>query len=98
MLQAIRPTYAVRPKQIQSTYAVRPKQIQYVDGPPPLESGDHFEPVDGIYKSRLLSGLWFDAAAYWRGDLARLIAMVQDGVNSAEHGEFVQRLEVAANG
>ena len=46
----------------------------------------------GWYRSEVFPGLWLDAAAMLTGDLARVIAVVQQGVNSAEHAEFVQRL------
>ncbi len=47
---------------------------------------------DGIYRSETFPGLWLDAAAVMRGDAARVLQVVQQGLASAEHAEFVQRL------
>ena len=49
-------------------------------------------PTDGVYRSALFPGLWLDGAALLTNDLARVLAVLQDGVNSPEHAEFVQRL------
>jgi Uma2 family endonuclease len=46
----------------------------------------------GIFHSEVFPGLWLDAAALLAGDLARVIQLVQQGVQSAEHAEFVKRL------
>ena len=54
----------------------------------PLLPGD-----DGIYRSEVLPGLWLDAAALLRGDLATVVQTVQQGVTSAEHAAFVERLQ-----
>jgi Uma2 family endonuclease len=47
---------------------------------------------DGVFKSRVFPGLWLDAAALLSGDLARVLAVLQNGIASAEHAEFVKRL------
>jgi hypothetical protein len=46
----------------------------------------------GIVKSECFPGLWLDAAALVRGDLARVIQVVQEGIASPEHAAFVARL------
>jgi Uma2 family endonuclease len=58
--------------------------------------GDHFEvvppPADGIYRSAVFPGLWLDAAALLAGDLARVLAVLHQGLASPEHQAFVQQL------
>jgi Uma2 family endonuclease len=46
----------------------------------------------GIYKSEVFSGLWLDAAAMVRGDVAAALQVLGQGLVSREHGEFVARL------
>jgi Uma2 family endonuclease len=54
---------------------------------------DRLAPEDsGVYKSQVLPGLWLDAAALLRGDLATVAQVLQQGLASAEHAEFVTRL------
>jgi Uma2 family endonuclease len=50
---------------------------------------------EGIYRSAVFPGLWLDAPALLRGDLARVLAVVQQGLASPEHAEFVDRLNRA---
>ena len=51
-------------------------------------------PVDaqGLLRSQGFAGLWLDPAALVRGDLATILAIVQNGLTSPEHGAFVNRL------
>ena len=49
-------------------------------------------PEDGIYLSDVFPGLWLDEPALLAGDMARLLATLQQGLNSAEHGSFVEKL------
>jgi Uma2 family endonuclease len=49
-------------------------------------------PADGLFRSTVFPGLWLDPSALLRGDLARVLAVVQDGLKSAEHQEFAARL------
>ncbi|HJT77262.1 MAG TPA: Uma2 family endonuclease [Gemmataceae bacterium] len=59
-------------------------------------TGERFEvvpaPADGIYRSAVFAGLWLDAAALLAGDLARVLAVLNDGLRSPEHAAFVQQL------
>jgi Uma2 family endonuclease len=48
--------------------------------------------ADGLLRSTIFPGLWLDAAALLRGDLAAVLAVVQQGLNSPEHAEFAARL------
>ncbi len=57
---------------------------QYV----PLTPGD-----DGILRSSLFAGLWLDSVALLRGDQARVLTVLNEGLASAEH-----RTQVAAWG
>lgn len=46
-----------------------------------------------ILKSVVFPGLWLDAAAMLKGDLARMFAVLQDGTTSPEHKSFVDALQ-----
>lgn len=52
-------------------------------------------PLDeaGIDKSECFPGLWLDAAAMLRGDLATVLKILGEGVASQEHANFVLQLE-----
>lgn len=58
--------------------------------------GDHYESLppsqDGICRSEIFPGLWLDPAALIAGDMARVLAIVQQGAASPEHATFVRRL------
>ena len=53
--------------------------------PLPLDAG-------GLLRSEVFPGLWLDPAALVRGDLATVLAIVQQGLGSPEHAAFVTRL------
>jgi Uma2 family endonuclease len=46
----------------------------------------------GHYHSEVFPGLWLDPAALIRGDLAQVMAVVQEGLASPEHADFVHLL------
>lgn len=48
--------------------------------------------ADGVLRSEVFPGLWLDAAALLRGDLAGVLAVLQEGIDSAEHQTFVASL------
>ncbi len=48
--------------------------------------------ADGIYRSKVFPGLWLDAAALLRGDLVRVHDVLQQGLASTEHQDFVAKL------
>jgi Uma2 family endonuclease len=56
-------------------------------------------PVDakGLLRSEIFAGLWLDPAALLRGDLATVLAIVQQGLASPEHVAFVTRLHPPAD-
>ena len=47
---------------------------------------------DGLYRSEVFPGLWLDAAALLRGDLAGVLRAVRKGVETPEHAAFVESL------
>ena len=51
--------------------------------------------AQGILKSEVFPGLWLDPAALVGGDMARVLAVLQQGVASPEHAAFVARLAAA---
>ena len=57
---------------------------------------ERYEPLepaaDGTLRSRAFPGLWLDPGALIRGDVNAVFAIVQQGLNSPEHAEFVARL------
>jgi Uma2 family endonuclease len=55
-------------------------------------------PVDaqGLVRSEIFAGLWLDPAALVRGDMATVLAIVQQGLASPEHVAFVTRLHPPA--
>ncbi|MGK7888672.1 MAG: Uma2 family endonuclease [Leptolyngbyaceae cyanobacterium] len=60
-----------------------------VDGEYQLLAADE----DGIIRSRVFPGLWLDVEALLTDQMARMLEVVQAGVESAEHQEFVERLQ-----
>jgi Uma2 family endonuclease len=46
---------------------------------------------DGVFRSEVFPGLWLDAAALLRGDLAGVLRVLQQGVATPEHAAFVAR-------
>jgi Uma2 family endonuclease len=49
----------------------------------------------GYLQSEVFPGLWLDAKALLTGDLVRVREVLQQGLQSTEHGEFVARLKAA---
>jgi hypothetical protein len=52
----------------------------------------------GIYQSEVFPGLWLDAAAMTRFDMAAVLQVLQQGLASPEHAAFVTRLQQRAAG
>ena len=52
--------------------------------------------AQGILRSEVFPGLWLDPAALLRGDLAGVLAVLDQGVQSPEHAAFVERLRKSA--
>jgi hypothetical protein len=48
--------------------------------------------ADGVWRSRVFPGLWLDGKALLAGDMAQVLAKLQEGLNSPEHQAFVAEL------
>ena len=60
-----------------------------------LRDGDYHRlapDAAGAYRSEVLPGLWLDAPALLRGDLAAVLQRLQQGLASPEHADFVTKL------
>jgi Uma2 family endonuclease len=59
--------------------------------------GGRYEPLalsaSGYYQSEVFPGLWLDAAALLRGDLAGVLQVLQQGLASPEHTQFKTHLQ-----
>jgi hypothetical protein len=53
---------------------------------------------DGLYRSRVFSGLWLDPVAFLNRDTRRLRAVIELGCTTPEHAAFVARLAVGREG
>ena len=73
-------------------WRVRDREIDWY-----ANRGGRFERMlpqaDGILRSEVFPGLWLDPVALIRGDVNAVLAVVQHGLNTPEHAEFVARLE-----
>ncbi|MGH7214640.1 MAG: Uma2 family endonuclease [Tepidisphaeraceae bacterium] len=49
-----------------------------------------------VFRSDALLGLWLDAGSLVREDLASALKVIQEGLASPEHAEFVKKLQQAA--
>lgn len=60
-----------------------------------LEEGE-YQPstagADGVLRSQVFAGLWLKQEAVWSGDLAGLLAVLQEGLASEDHQRFVAEL------
>jgi len=54
--------------------------------------------ADGLLKSEQFPGLWLDADALLRFDLAGVLQVLQQGLASPEHAAFVSRLQASSAG
>jgi len=60
-----------------------------------LENGEYISletDINNIIKSRVFPGLWLDVQALRTGEMTKVLAMLQQGLSSEEHAEFVQSL------
>lgn len=46
----------------------------------------------GVHRSETFPGLWLDSAALLASDMQRVLSVLQDGLSSDEHEEFVSRM------
>ncbi|HAJ64658.1 MAG TPA: Uma2 family endonuclease, partial [Cyanobacteria bacterium UBA8543] len=47
---------------------------------------------NGIVQSQVFPGLWLSVPDLLAGNMTRVLTVLQEGLNSAEHADFVQRL------
>ena len=60
-----------------------------------LQDGDYISLMpneQGVIYSVVFPGLWLDVAAMLEGNMQQVLAILQAGINSAEHQAFVQQL------
>ena len=60
-----------------------------------LQTGEYIklEPdSDGIIRSQIFPGLWLDKNALLMGDLGKVLVILQRGLETAEHRDFVHKL------
>jgi hypothetical protein len=64
-----------------------------------VNRGDGFElmlpAANGVLHSAAFPGLWLEPSALVRGDVNAVLALVQQGLGSQEHGAFLATLEQA---
>jgi len=61
-----------------------------------LKQGEYVQlapDADGIIRSQIFSGLWLDRDALLAGHLSQVLAVLQRGLSTPEHQEFVKKLE-----
>lgn len=47
---------------------------------------------EGILRSRVFPGLWLDADAFWAGDMPKVLQVLERGLQSPDHADFVTSL------
>ncbi|WP_448381350.1 Uma2 family endonuclease [Gloeomargarita sp.] len=52
----------------------------------------HMPAADGVLRSQVFPGLWLDPVALVQGDLARVLAVLQQGLHTSAHREWLQQL------
>ena len=53
--------------------------------------------ADGVMRSRAFSGLWLHPGHFWQGDLAQVLAVLQQGIDTDEHQQFATQLAPLAS-
>jgi Uma2 family endonuclease len=72
-------------------WSVYDRQLQWFR----LEAGQYIQlnpDEDGVIRSRVFPGLWLDITALLKDDMAKVLAVLQQGLASSEHSDFVKRL------
>jgi Uma2 family endonuclease len=49
-------------------------------------------PADGVWKSRVFPGLWLEGSALLGGNTPKVLATLQEGLQSSEHAAFAAKL------
>ncbi|MBG1272064.1 Uma2 family endonuclease [Nostoc sp. WHI] len=61
-----------------------------------LEQGEYLELVpdnEGVFRSRVFPGLWLTVTELLAGNMQGVLKVLQAGLQSAEHGDFVNKLD-----
>ncbi len=78
-------------------WRVRDRQVDWL-----VNRDGQFVPLapaaDGVLRSVVFPGLWLDPSALVQGDKRAVKAVLEQGLNSPEHAEFVARLERKRDG
>lgn len=64
-----------------------------------LHEGEYkqLEPDEnGVLKSEIFPGLWLDGGRFWQDDMAGVLAVLQEGLASQAHVDFVAHLQALA--
>lgn len=72
-------------------WRVRDRKLEWnilVDGEYQLLNAD----ADGVFRSEVFPGLWLDSEALLGGNLAKVLATLQQGISSSKHRKFVKEL------
>jgi Uma2 family endonuclease len=77
-------------------WRVRDRQVDWF-----VNREGRFEPLptsaDAILRSTVFPGLWLDPAALVQGENARVKVILEQGLSSPEHADFLSRLERTGN-
>lgn len=61
-----------------------------------LREGEHESleaDENGVLRSEIFPGLWLQPAAIWTSDPGTLLGVLQEGLGSPEHAEFIEKLQ-----
>jgi len=59
------------------------------------QAGEYLEmqaDAQGVLRSNVFPGLWLDSQKFWNGDLAGVLAVLQQGIATPEHALFIQTI------
>ncbi len=51
---------------------------------------------EGVVRSEVFLGLWLAVSALLKGDLAKVLSVLQEGLATSEHGAFVEQLRASS--
>lgn len=51
--------------------------------------------TDGVYRGEVFPGLWLEPASLVQGNLARVLQVLQQGLATPDHADFVERMRTA---
>jgi Uma2 family endonuclease len=54
--------------------------------------------AEGVIRSEVFSGLWLDVSAMLNGNLAQVLSVLQQGINTLAHAAFVEHLQTTSKG